>query len=416
MSQTELFDILSGENPESTGRFYGVVTAKVTENKDPLQMGRIKVRFPWLREGEEDSNWVRLSSRMAGNNLGTWNLPDIDDEALVAFEHGDFRFPYLVGMLWSKPSRPPKVGDLLHLIDADGADPNDERNKNGANRYRAIRSKASNMVVFDDSEGKGRGGVSLMDGTGLHRLDIITEQKRIEIRSQDGDINFHAPNGLVQFRAKEIVIEAEEIVGMNAEKAASTQSGTFNKMLANGSLALKADTDLRITAATTGQIEAMGGLFALAKGGLTAEAQAGMTTLQATGAVQVKGSSVSMSTPDGPSGKIKGSEQTLNELLSDVLSAINGVIADMSVDERNKLLDVLSQFPGQDAAQLQAAKQEPKPDGRDLNAPGPPPDMTMVDGPECPACGVPAQFVCDNPHCQTEAQRDAAAGAGGAKS
>ncbi len=407
MSQTELFDILSGENPASTSRFYGVVTGKVTENKDPQEMGRVKVRFPWLREGEEVSHWVRLSNRMAGKDFGTWNLPDIDDEVLIAFEHGDFRFPYLVGMLWSNPAPPPTVHDvacLECLADAGHAGAHsDEKNQDGENRFRAIKSKAGNLILFDDGEGKGRGGLSLVDGTGLHRIDIICEQKKIEIRSQDGDVNFHAPKGLVQFRAKEIVIEADEIVGMSAEQDANTYSGDFTKLLANGSLALRADTDMGFVAQTTGQIEALGGLFATTKGGLKAEAQAGMTTLQATGLVQVKGSTVTMDTPDGPSAKITGSEQTVNELLSDVLEAVNEVVAGLDQAQLNKLIDLLKTLPGVDAAALEAAKQLGEQLGRDLNAPGLLPGTTMLPGPDCPSCGVPAQFVCDNPHCRAEA-------------
>ena len=34
-----------------------------------------------------------LATLMAGNNRGSWWIPDVDDEVLVAFEHGDVRRP-----------------------------------------------------------------------------------------------------------------------------------------------------------------------------------------------------------------------------------------------------------------------------------------------------------------------------------
>ena len=42
---------------------------------------------------------------MAGRNRGTWFVPEVGDEVLVAFEHGDVKEPYVIGALWK--TRPP---------------------------------------------------------------------------------------------------------------------------------------------------------------------------------------------------------------------------------------------------------------------------------------------------------------------
>jgi hypothetical protein len=84
----------------------GVVTALVTNVNDPLREGRIKVRFPWLDDSHE-TDWVRIASMMGGSGRGTRFTPEVNDEALVAFEHGDARFPYVIGFLWNGADPPP---------------------------------------------------------------------------------------------------------------------------------------------------------------------------------------------------------------------------------------------------------------------------------------------------------------------
>ena len=43
----------------------------------------------------------------AGSDRGTWFIPQVDDEVLVAFEQGDVRTPYVLGSLWNATDKPP---------------------------------------------------------------------------------------------------------------------------------------------------------------------------------------------------------------------------------------------------------------------------------------------------------------------
>ncbi len=87
-------------------RFYGVVVGIVTNNQDPDKLGRVKVKFPWLSDGEE-SYWARVAVPMAGAARGTYVLPDVEDEVLVAFDRGDMAVPYIIGGLWNGKDKPP---------------------------------------------------------------------------------------------------------------------------------------------------------------------------------------------------------------------------------------------------------------------------------------------------------------------
>jgi uncharacterized protein involved in type VI secretion and phage assembly len=84
----------------------GVVVGLVTNVADPLKQNRVKLHFPWIGDGQE-TDWIRIATMMAGGGRGAMFMPEVNDEVLVAFEHGDFRFPYVVGFLWNGQDDPP---------------------------------------------------------------------------------------------------------------------------------------------------------------------------------------------------------------------------------------------------------------------------------------------------------------------
>jgi len=91
---------------DKAAKLYGVVVGVVTNNKDPENLGRVKVKFPWLQESDE-SYWARIATLMAGPDRGTFFLPEVGDHVLVAFEHGDINYPFVLGALWTLKQKPP---------------------------------------------------------------------------------------------------------------------------------------------------------------------------------------------------------------------------------------------------------------------------------------------------------------------
>jgi uncharacterized protein involved in type VI secretion and phage assembly len=81
-------------------RLPGVVIALVDDNDDPEKMGRVRLRYPWMGE-DAVSYWARVAMPGAGKDYGIAWLPQVGDEVLVAFEHGDPSRPYVVGGLWN---------------------------------------------------------------------------------------------------------------------------------------------------------------------------------------------------------------------------------------------------------------------------------------------------------------------------
>ncbi|HEY4410960.1 MAG TPA: VgrG-related protein, partial [Acidimicrobiia bacterium] len=98
-----LVDLLGGGQRPSGGVSppllgSSLVVGIVTNNNDPDKLGRVKVKFPTLTDKEE-SDWARVVSTGAGSSRGLQIIPDVNDEVLVGFEHGDVTRPLVLGGL-----------------------------------------------------------------------------------------------------------------------------------------------------------------------------------------------------------------------------------------------------------------------------------------------------------------------------
>jgi type VI secretion system secreted protein VgrG len=74
------------------------------------EYGRVRVQFPWDREGKSDSNssfWVRVSQGWAGTGFGMINLPRIGQEVLIGFLEGDPDQPTIVGRVFNQTNPVP---------------------------------------------------------------------------------------------------------------------------------------------------------------------------------------------------------------------------------------------------------------------------------------------------------------------
>jgi len=178
MSDSEVLQALLAPagNPE---RCFGVVAGVVTNNQDPDNMHRVKVRFPWLSEDYE-SNWARVATPMAGNGRGVYCLPEVDDEVLVAFEHGCIDYPYVLGSLWNGRDAPP------------------ESNQDGENNHRTLQSRSGHVVRLNDSQGQET--IEIIDKSGNNKLIISTADNSITLAAQ-GDITLQSASGKLTLKA-----------------------------------------------------------------------------------------------------------------------------------------------------------------------------------------------------------------------
>jgi uncharacterized protein involved in type VI secretion and phage assembly len=200
-----LLDALTDERDETASRISGVVVGVVTNNQDPDKMGRVKVKFPWLSD-EDESNWARVAAPMAGKERGFYFLPEVDDEVLVAFEHGDVRFPYVVGALWNGKDAPP----------ADNGD--------GKNNVRVIKSRSGHVIRLTDADGKEM--IEIIDKSAKNSIVFDTSKNTITITA-DKDIVLSAAQGTIKLDAQQIEVKSSANTkieaGANVDLKASGQ-------------------------------------------------------------------------------------------------------------------------------------------------------------------------------------------------
>ncbi|GIW70929.1 MAG: hypothetical protein KatS3mg102_0471 [Planctomycetota bacterium] len=97
-----------------TEKIYGVAPAIVIKIHDDEHqrhlMGAVQVWFPWLQPQDDPklvAPWARCVSWAAGGGpdepkrSGWVSTPQVGDEVLVGFEHGDITHPYVIGQLWN---------------------------------------------------------------------------------------------------------------------------------------------------------------------------------------------------------------------------------------------------------------------------------------------------------------------------
>ena len=76
--------------------FYGKFRGVVTDNQDPLQIGRVRARVPDVT-GDQDSGWAMPCFPFAGSGMGFFALPSVGAGVWIEFEHGDPDYPIWVG-------------------------------------------------------------------------------------------------------------------------------------------------------------------------------------------------------------------------------------------------------------------------------------------------------------------------------
>ncbi|OLF10301.1 type IV secretion protein Rhs [Actinophytocola xinjiangensis] len=148
-------------------RYYGLAEAIVVENEGDDE-GRVKLRFDWFDGGATVTDWCRVSQLYAGGGYGSVFVPEVGDEVLVAFVHGDMRFPIVLGGLYNGVDKPPTAR-------TDGRD------------QKIIRTRAGHEVLLDDGE------------------------KQIRITTAEGGSVTVAADGTITLKAPTVVVEADAI-------------------------------------------------------------------------------------------------------------------------------------------------------------------------------------------------------------
>lgn len=222
-------------------RIYGVVYGVVTDNKHPEGDYRVKVKLPWIRStdagDDEDyiSSWARIISPMASSGYGFYNLPEVGDEVVLSFVHGDIRQPVVLGSVFNPKENKMPVGDDAskhkELKDPAGNDIGihkaavDNNSAGGKNNARFIQTRSGHCLIFDDTEGSEsitlfsssghaitlndeKKNIVIQDSSGEDYLLFDHDKGKITLETENGDIDVLCKNGTFNLEAKEITTKS----------------------------------------------------------------------------------------------------------------------------------------------------------------------------------------------------------------
>lgn len=202
-----------------SGQMAGLVEGIVTDNVDPELLGRVKVQFPTLPDTTE-STWARLVMPMAGKLRGWMTIPEIGDEVLVSFVHGNHDNAVVLGSLYNGVDLPPYA--------------NEDKN----NDLRVFQSRSGHRLTFDDKSGEER--IELITHNEEIRLIWDAKEKVLSVYSGK-DIIVEAKE-TVSWKCKDFILEAEKTVSMKAGSTMEVKATSTCTVDGGTSLVLKGST------------------------------------------------------------------------------------------------------------------------------------------------------------------------------
>jgi uncharacterized protein involved in type VI secretion and phage assembly len=130
---------------------------------------------------------------------------------LVAFEHGDPAYPYVIGALWNSRDKPP------------------EANADGKNDLRLLKSRSGHIVRLNDKQGEEM--IEIVDKSGKNSVVVSTKDNSIAIKA-DADIKITSANG-------KLIVDAKGGIELKSGGAVKVEASSNLELKASGQTTIK---------------------------------------------------------------------------------------------------------------------------------------------------------------------------------
>jgi hypothetical protein len=224
----------SGWTPGIGGLQVGVVK-KLDANPDGEPM--IQVTIPVLGE-EAEGVWARLGTFYGSKDVGSFFIPEVEDEVVLGFLNDDPSAPVVLGSLQGSARRPPEA-------------------LTAENHIKALVTRSKLRVGFDDEK-----KVIAISTPAGNQIELSDDGKSVTLTDESRNSVSMTPDGITLNSAKDIEITAKGKILLHGSAGVSAQ----------------ADADVKVSGANISH-EAKAGFTA--KGGSSAElSAAGVTTIK----------------------------------------------------------------------------------------------------------------------------------------
>jgi uncharacterized protein involved in type VI secretion and phage assembly len=228
----------------------GVVVALVTNTSDPDDFGRVKLKYPWL-SAEVESHWARVASPMAGAQRGFQCIPEVNDEVLVAFEHGDINQPYVIGQLWNGKDKPPLAVAKY--------------NDSGKTKQRIWKTRAGHEILLDDTSGSEL--ILIQDKTGKNKITLLSSTNEIKIES-DSHITVTSKTGDIKMEGMNINLTAKGNIAVKAQANCNVEAQASLSIKGTATATVEGGASLTLKDSGGGQIAMTGPIVNVNNGAL----------------------------------------------------------------------------------------------------------------------------------------------------
>ncbi|MBP0461871.1 VgrG-related protein [Streptomyces montanisoli] len=205
-----LYGLASG-GTSAAPRLPSVANALVTDTKDPLKQGRVKLEFPWL-DDKYVSDWTRVV-QYGGVDGGSIMPLDVKDEVLVAFDRGALDHPYVIGGLYNGKDHPKRDDVPLH-----------DRLSGKASRHTISDREFNRMDLLSERTGLRKQGVRLSTGDGNLVINMDRTKTEITVDSRGG-VTIKGNRSVSVEAGANLSLKAGGMMNLNAGGEMSIQSG-----------------------------------------------------------------------------------------------------------------------------------------------------------------------------------------------
>lgn len=229
----------------------GVAIALVTNVKDPLRLGRVRLRFPWLSDTYE-SGWCRVA-QFGGVGGGGLLLPNVNDEVLCAFDRGSLEHPYVLAGLYNGVDKATREPDGIAAVDP----------VSGQVNWRSVTARSGHTVELLERTGAARAssGIRLRTGDGALTVQLDEAKTTLTLTS-DGTVTIHGARGVEVDSGGDLTLSATGALNLSAGRGLHLKAGLGMDVKTRlgvdvqtpGRVAVQAIGNVGITAATVSLI------------------------------------------------------------------------------------------------------------------------------------------------------------------
>lgn len=272
-----LFDeMLETDETEDGGQanINGVAIGVVKENWDKDHPGMIKAEISLGSSGKNLTDWIPVAVPYAGKEFGTYFLPEIGSQVLLAFHMGDINCPIVIGSLWNQTDVVPpetanekntvkkiktKGGNVITISEESGKEKISIQTKG---ELKAELDDENQKIILQDKEGKNAISIDAQNGT----MNFKSEKKAVFNINGQPMLTLDGEGKAVKIKAGKIEVEADQSLTMKGQTAGLDGNslkiqGQQLELTAKASMAIKANASLK--AESSGMTEIKGSMLKL---------------------------------------------------------------------------------------------------------------------------------------------------------